>query len=103
MGKAKKVGGNVSSNPIDKSKPTSSSKISKAIKVKDLGIFGCKKIIQERGIDLDSCINSYVHEAICERKWNSWIDSIGIANETLVRNSIMSTRRVPFLKMPSWN
>ena len=85
MGKAKKVGGNVSSNPIDKSKPTSSSKISKAIKVKDLGIFGCKKFIQERGIDLNSCINSYVHEAICERKWNSWIDSIRIANETLVR------------------
>ena len=68
MGKAKKVGGNVSSNPIDKSKPTSSSKISKAIKVKDLEIFGCKKFIQERGIDLNSCINSYVHEAICERK-----------------------------------
>ena len=85
MGKAKKVGGNFSSNPIDKSKPTSSSKKSKAIKVKELGIFGCKKFIQERGIDLKSCINSYVHEAICVRKWNSWIDSMGIANETLVR------------------
>ena len=100
MGKAKKVGGNVSSNPIDKSKPTSSSKKSKAIKVKDLGIFGCKKFIQERGIDLNSCINSYVHEAICERKWNSWIDSMGIANETLVREFYYEYKEI--LKMPSW-
>ena len=71
MGKAKKVVGNVSSISVDKFKPTSSSKISKANKVKELRIFGCKKIIQERGIDLDSCINSYVLKAICERKWNS--------------------------------
>ena len=34
---------------------------------------------------MNSCINSYVHEAICVRKWNSWIDSMGIANETLMR------------------
>ena len=100
MGKAKKVGGNVSSNPIDKSKPTSSSKISKAIKVKDLWIFLCKKIIQERCIDLDSCVNSYVHMAICERKWNSWIDSMGIANETLVREFYYEYKEI--LKMPSW-
>ena len=85
MGKAKEVVGNISSISVDKSKPTSSSKISKANKVKDLGIFGCKKIIQERGIDLDSCIDSYVHKAICERKWNSWIDSTGVVNETMVR------------------
>ena len=85
MGKAKKIGGSISSNPVDKSKPTSSSKISKAIKVKDLGIFGCKKIIQERGMDLNSCVDSYVHKAIYERKWNSWIDSIGVVNETMVR------------------
>ena len=64
MGKANKVGGNVSSIPIDKSKPTISSKISKANKVDDLGIFGCKKLIQERGIDLDSCVGSYVDDVL---------------------------------------
>ena len=65
MGKAKKVVGSNSSNPVDKSKPTSSSKVTKAIKLKSLGIFGCKKIIQEKGIDLNYCIDSYVHKAIC--------------------------------------
>ena len=68
MGKAKKVVGNNSSNPVDKFKPISSSKVTKANKLKSLGIFGCKKIIQERGIDLNSCVDSYVHKAICERK-----------------------------------
>ena len=53
--------------------------------MKSLGIFGSKKIIQERGIDLNSCINSYVHKLIMERKWNTWIDMIGIVNETMVR------------------
>ena len=84
MGKAKKVGVSNPSNPIDKSKSTSSSKVSKASTMKSLGIFGSKKIIQERGIDLNSCINSYVHKVIMERKWNTWIDMIGIVNETMV-------------------
>ena len=75
MEKAKKVVGSNSSNPVDKSKPTSSSKVIKAKRLKSFRVFGCKKIIQEKGIDLDSCIDSYVHKAICERKWNSWIDS----------------------------
>ncbi|KAK0582299.1 hypothetical protein LWI29_023877 [Acer saccharum] len=74
MGKAKKVGGNTSSSPIAKSKPTMSSKISKGNKVDELGIFGCKKIIQERGIDLDSCIGSYVYDVLKSRNWISWVN-----------------------------
>ncbi|KAK0606223.1 hypothetical protein LWI29_035345 [Acer saccharum] len=85
MGKAKKIGGNVSSTPIDKSRPTISSKISKANKVDELGIFGCKKLIQERGIDLDSCVGSYVYDVLISRNWNSWVNMLGISNETVVR------------------
>ena len=85
MGKAKKIGGNTSSTPIDKSKPTISSKISKANKVDELGIFGCKKLIQERGIDLDSCVGSYVYDVLKSRNWNSWVNMLGISNETVVR------------------
>src|SRR5579862_8864155 len=85
MGNAKKVGASNPSNHIDKSKSTSSSKVSKASKVKSLGIFGSKKIIQERGIDLNSCIDSYVHKVIMERKWHTWMNMIGIVNETMVR------------------
>ncbi|KAK1552555.1 hypothetical protein Q3G72_019122 [Acer saccharum] len=85
MGKAKKVGGNTSSSPIAKSKPTISSKISKGNKVNELGIFGCKKIIQERGIDLDSCIGSYVYDVLKSRNWISWVNMLGVSNETIVR------------------
>ncbi|KAK0588247.1 hypothetical protein LWI29_036648 [Acer saccharum] len=85
MGKAKKVGGNTSSSPIAKSKPTISSKISKGNKVDELGIFGCKKIIQERGIDLDSCIGSYVYDVLKSRNWISWVNMLGVSNETIVR------------------
>ena len=85
MGKAKKIGGNASSTPIDKSKPTIASKISKANKVDELGIFGCKKLIQERGIDLDSCVGSYVHDVLMSRNWGSWVNMLGISNETVVR------------------
>ncbi|KAK0601052.1 hypothetical protein LWI29_020898 [Acer saccharum] len=85
MGKAKKVGGNTSSTPIAKSKPTISSKISKGNKVDELGIFGCKKIIQERGIDLDSCVGSYVYDVLKSRNWISWVNMLGISNETIVR------------------
>ena len=114
MGKAKKVVGNIYSISVDKSKPTSSSKVTKANKLKSLGIFGCKKIIQEKGIDLNSCIDSYVHKAICERKWNSWIDSVGVVNETMVRefyyeykesttieDAVMNMRGVVF-RVNSW-
>ena len=85
MGKAKKVGCSNSTNPIDKSKPTSSSKITKANKMKSLRIFGCKNIIQNKGIDLNSCIGSYVRKVIMERNWSSWINMLGLANETMVR------------------
>ncbi|KAK0575831.1 hypothetical protein LWI29_007908 [Acer saccharum] len=85
MGKAKKVGGNTSSTPIAKSKPTISSKISKGNKVDELGIFGCKKLIQERGIDLDSCVGSYVYDVLKSRNWISWVNMLGISNETVVR------------------
>ncbi|KAK0571934.1 hypothetical protein LWI29_023745 [Acer saccharum] len=85
MGKAKKIGGNSSSTPIAKSKPTISSKISKGNKVDELGIFGCKKIIQERGIDLDSCVGSYVYDVLKSRNWISWVNMLGISNETIVR------------------
>ena len=85
MGKAKKVGGNTSSIPIDNSKPSLSSKVSKAKNVKDLGIFGSKKIIQERGIDLNSCDGSYVYKVLMDRKWGPWIDMLGVSNETMVR------------------
>ncbi|KAK0592998.1 hypothetical protein LWI29_028837 [Acer saccharum] len=77
--------GNVSSAPIDKSRPTISSKISKANKVDELGIFNCKKLIQERGIDLDSCVGSYVYDVLMSRNWNSWVNMLGISNETVVR------------------
>ncbi|KAK0601388.1 hypothetical protein LWI29_023780 [Acer saccharum] len=85
MGKAKKVGGNTSSILVDKSKPSLSSKVSKAKNVKDLGIFGSKKIIQERGIDLNSCDSSYVYKVLMDRKWGHWIDMLGVSNETMVR------------------
>ena len=71
MGRAKKVGSSHATSPNVNSKSTSSSKISKVNKVKDLGIFGSKKIQQEKGIDLDSCVNSYIHKVISDRKWNS--------------------------------
>ncbi|KAK0599648.1 hypothetical protein LWI29_007290 [Acer saccharum] len=85
MGKAKKIGGNASSTPIAKSKPTIPSKISKGNKVDELGIFGCKKLIQERGIDLNSCVGSYVYDVLKSRNWISWVNMLGISNETIVR------------------
>ncbi|KAK0607774.1 hypothetical protein LWI29_020343 [Acer saccharum] len=109
MGKAKKVSGNVSFIPIDKSKPSLSSKVSKANNVKDLGIFGCKKIIQERGIDLNSCGGSYVYKVLMDRNWGSWIFILGVSNETMVRefyhvykerstvtSAVMNMRKVVF-------
>ncbi|KAK0593526.1 hypothetical protein LWI29_038053 [Acer saccharum] len=90
MGKAKKVGGNTSSSPIAKSKPTISSKISKGNKVDELGIFGCKKIIQERGIDLDSCIGSYVYDVLKSRNWISWVNMLGVSNETIEVNEFLN-------------
>ncbi|KAK0594113.1 hypothetical protein LWI29_015762 [Acer saccharum] len=84
-GKSKKDWWKYFFNSHDKSKPTISSKISKANKVDELGIFGCKKLIQERGIDLDSCVGSYVYDVLKSRNWNSWVNMLGISNETVVR------------------
>ncbi|KAK0606081.1 hypothetical protein LWI29_033949 [Acer saccharum] len=42
-------------------------------------------IIQERGIDLDSCIGSYVYDVLKSRNWISWVNMLGVSNETIVR------------------
>ena len=85
MGRAKKVGVSFPSSSNDMSKSTSSSKVSKACKLKNLGIFGRKKFIQDRGIDLNTCIGSYVHKIIMDRNWDTWLNMIGVINETLVK------------------
>ena len=85
MGKAKKVGVSNSIKPINNSNLTWSSKTIKANKFRLLRGYECKKILQEKGIDLNSCIGSYVHKVIMERNWSSWINMLGIANETIVR------------------
>ena len=85
MGKAKKVGVSNPSKLVDNSNLTSSSKTIKANKFRPLRAYECKKILQEKGIDLNSCIGSYVHNVIIERNWSTWINMLGIANETMVR------------------
>ncbi|KAK4857727.1 hypothetical protein QYF36_005212 [Acer negundo] len=85
VGKSKKVGVSSPFKPIDKSKPSSSSKIAKANKLKLLEIFGHKKIIQEKGMDLDSCSGSFVHKVIVERNWSTWLNMLGTVNDTMVR------------------
>ena len=86
MGKTKKDGISNPSKPIDKSKPTSSSsKITKINKLKLLGLFRRKKIIQEKGMALDDCSGSYVHRVIVERNWSTWINILRIVNDTMVR------------------
>jgi len=109
MGKAKKVEVTLPSSSKTVSKSTSSSKISKACNLKDLEIFGRKKFIQDRGIDLNACVGSYVHKIIMDRNWDTWLNMIGVINETLVRefyhefeasttieNAIMDVRGVVF-------
>ncbi|KAK0583661.1 hypothetical protein LWI29_001127 [Acer saccharum] len=62
MGKTKKVGVSNPPKPVDNSNLTSSSKTIKANKFRPLRAYECKKIFQEKGIDLNSCIDSYVHK-----------------------------------------
>ena len=85
MGKAKKVEVSLPSSSKVMSKSTSSSKISKECKLKELETFGKKKFIQDRGIDLNACVGSYVHKIIIDRNWDTWLNMIGVINETLVR------------------
>ncbi|KAK0603528.1 hypothetical protein LWI29_005926 [Acer saccharum] len=38
-----------------------------------------------KGIDLDSCIGSYVYDVLKSRNWISWVNMLGVSNETIVR------------------
>ncbi|KAK0583102.1 hypothetical protein LWI29_033400 [Acer saccharum] len=114
MVKAKKVGVSNPTKLIDNSNLTSSSKSTKANKFRTLRAYECKKILQEKGIDLNYCIDSYVNKVIIERNWSTWINMLGIANETMVRefyhvfkestnveDAIMNMRGVVF-RVNSW-
>ncbi|KAK3193295.1 hypothetical protein Dsin_024605 [Dipteronia sinensis] len=72
------------SKPIAKPKstPTTSTK-SKPNKLKASGVMGTKKLIQGRGVDLVE--GSYIHHSIYYTYWVSWINSIGVTNESLIR------------------
>ncbi|KAK3219266.1 hypothetical protein Dsin_013236 [Dipteronia sinensis] len=84
------MGRNKVSNSIHPSKPIAKPKYtpttcrkSKPNKLKALGVIGTKKLIQDMGVDLVQ--DYYIYHSICDRHWDTCINSIGIVNESLIR------------------
>ncbi|KAI9192690.1 hypothetical protein LWI28_026629 [Acer negundo] len=86
MGKAKKCGTSNPTKAIDKSKPSFSSKKSKADKLKQLGIFGDKKLILEKGVGNETM----VRELYCK-----------LENSTTFQNALLDIRDVVF-RVNAW-